>query len=99
MDALAFLQRRFYRGRGTAMLELILLVLFFLSSRFAEWVVLAIILVYGTWAMFMKTYQPDVLLRIQEADDHRRARVLGAIGRVITIVVSRVVAWITPNNS
>jgi hypothetical protein len=80
------------------MLELILLVLFFLSSRFAEWVVLGVILVYGTWAIYMKTRQPDVWLKIQEADDGRRARVCGAIGSGVREICRRVAIWITPQS-
>ena len=80
------------------MLELILLVLFFLSSRFTEWVVLGVILVYGTWAIYMKTRQPDVWLKIQEAEDHRRAKVCGAVAKGVTEVCRRVVAWITPQS-
>ena len=80
------------------MLELILLVLFFLSSRFTEWVVLGVILVYGTWAIYMKTRHPDVWLKIQEADDRRRARVCDAVVRGIMEICRRVVAWITPQS-
>ncbi len=80
------------------MLELILLVLFFLSSRFTEWVVLGIILVYGTWAIYMKTYQSDAWLKIQVAEDRRRARVCNALARGSITLGRWVVAWITPES-
>jgi hypothetical protein len=79
-------------------LELILLVLFFLSSRIAEFVVLGIVLVYGTWAIYMKTYQPDAWLRIQEAEDRRRTMVCIAIASGLASICRQVVDWITPQN-
>ena len=66
------------------MLELIVLVLFFLSSRFTEWVVLGIILVYGIWAIYMKTYCAETFLKIQAAEDRRRAKVCSAVARGCT---------------
>jgi len=63
------------------MLELIILVLVFLSARFTEYAVLAIIVIYGTWAIYMKTWQPEVWLKIQEAEDRRRAVVVRSLIR------------------
>jgi hypothetical protein len=78
------------------MLELIVLVLFFLSSRFTEWAVLAIIVVYGIWAIYMKTHQPEVWLKIQEAEDRRRAKFCAALAKGCTETCQWIADWITP---
>jgi hypothetical protein len=76
------------------MLELILIVLLFLSSRFSEYAVLVIIVVFGAWSIYMKTHRPDTWLAIQEADDRRRAAVFGTIGRFSVELGQRISVWL-----
>jgi hypothetical protein len=82
------------------MLELTVFVLLFLSSRFAEYAVLAIIMIYGGWSIFMKTKFPDVYLAIQEADDRRRAAFFATVGRASVELGRRISVWLdtAPSN-
>lgn len=75
------------------MLELLLIVLFFLSSRFTEYAVLAIIMIYGAWSLYMKTYRSEQWLTIQEAEDERRARFFGAVGRGSVHLGQQISVW------
>ena len=53
---------------------------------------------YRGWAIYMKTKHPDVWLKIQEADDARRAKVCGVLIKGSVELGRRVVAWITPQS-
>lgn len=77
------------------MLELILLVLVFLNSRLAEYAVLAVIVIYGMWGIYMKTYQPDVWLKIQEAEDRRRANAFAALTTLGRTISHRLAKWLS----
>lgn len=43
------------------------------------WILVAAGVLYVLWATYMKTYRTDTWLQLQEAGDHRRARILRAV--------------------
>jgi hypothetical protein len=75
------------------MLELILLVLFFVSSPFSEYAVLTIIVVYGASDLYLRVYRPDVWRTIRDGEDRRRA---AAWQRCVDLG-RHIIAWIVPH--